>query len=281
MRFDADSLGLQPAAVALLRDLVHERLGVHYAEGRLDALADRIAPLVADRGFASFLDYFYFLKYDADTDGEWNRVMDALSVPESYFWREVDQIAAIVEHAIPELARRRPGAAIRIASVPCASGEEPLTIAMMLNEKGWFERARIELWGGDASCAALARARAGVYRARAFRTLPIALRDRYFRRDGEVWRVDPELHSRVQAWRHVNLASPKDSALVTNADVLFCRNVFIYFSDHAVKRVVDSFAEGLPVGAYLCVGAAESLLRVTDRFDLEELGGAFVYVKHQ
>ena len=208
-------------------------------------------------------------------------MLAALSVPESYFWREIDQIEAIVGQVVPELVKSRPSAPIRIVSVPCASGEEPLTIAMMLNEAGWFSRARFELWGGDASCAALARARAGVYRERAFRALPAPLRERYFRREGETWRVDPELHQRVQRWRQVNLATPEDTAAISHTDVLFCRNVFIYFSEETVKRVVDSFADGLPDGGYLCVGAAESLLRVTDRFELEEVGGAFVYVKHR
>jgi chemotaxis protein methyltransferase CheR len=281
MRFDADSLGLQPVAVSLLREIVHERLGVYFQDSRLDALADRLAPLVADRGFASFLDYFYFLKYDADTAGEWHRVMDALSVPESYFWREVDQIAAIVDHVVPDLVRRRPGLPIRIASVPCASGEEPLTIAMMLSEKGWFSRARFEIVAGDASCAALARARAGVYRERAFRSLPAPLRERYFHRAGDAWQIDEPLHRRIHDWRHVNLASQTDAMAVANADVMFCRNVFIYFSDDTVKRVVNAFADGLPDGGLLCVGAAESLLRVSDRFELEEVGGAFVYVKRR
>jgi chemotaxis protein methyltransferase CheR len=281
VRFDADSLGLQPAAVALLRDLIHERLGVYYAENRFDSLSDRLAPLVADKGFVSFLDYFYFLKYDPGGVAEWNRVMDALSVPESYFWREVDQIAAIVEHVVPALARRRPMLPLRIACVPCASGEEPLTIAMMLNEHGWFERARIQIEAGDASCAALARARVGLYRERAFRSLPLALRDRYFSQNGNSWLVDPTLKSRIQCWRQVNLASAEDTAVIEGADIVFCRNVFIYFSEQSVKRVVNTLADRMAPGGYLCVGASESLLRVTDRFELEEVGGAFVYVKQQ
>jgi chemotaxis protein methyltransferase CheR len=207
--------------------------------------------------------------------------MDALSVPESYFWREIDQVTAIVDHVVPELARKRTFTPIRIASVPCASGEEPLTIAMMLNERGWFERARIEIEAGDASCAALARARAGVYRERAFRTLPLSLRDRYFEKNGDGWRVDPALKSRVQRWHQVNLASPEDTAAIARADVVFCRNVFIYFSEESVKRAVNALADGMSDGGYLCVGASESLLRVTDRFELQEVGGAFVYVKQQ
>ena len=278
MPFDAESLGLQAGAVSLLRDLVHERLGLHYPDARVEALVDRLAPLVADRGFASFLDYFYFLKYDDAAAAEWDRVVDALSVQETYFWREIDQIKAVVDEVIPQLAGdgRRP---IRIWSVPCASGEEPLTVAMLLHEQGWFERARIELRAGDASPQALQRARVGSYRERAFRTLPPAFRERYFQRCGDQWKVDPALHARISTWQQVNLNLAADVAAVGAADVLFCRNVFIYFSDAAIRRVVDTLADVMPSPGYLCVGASESLLRLTDRFELEEIGGSFVYVK--
>jgi chemotaxis protein methyltransferase CheR len=280
MAFDADSLGLQPAATPLLRDLVHERLGVYFPESRFEALIDRLAPLVADRGFASFLDYFYLLKYDTAAQREWDRVMDALSVPESYFWREIVQIQAVVRDVIPALARGpRAHLPIRISCVPCASGEEPLTVAMALEEEGLFDRLLIDLAGADASLAALARARAGVYRERAFRALPDRLRERYFRRCGDAWHVDPALHARVRVWRQMNLMSRIDAAVVAQSDVIFCRNVFIYFSHEAVKRVVNTFADGMPTPGYLCVGASESLLRITDRFELAEIGGAFMYIK--
>jgi hypothetical protein len=101
-----------------------------------------MAPLVVERGFRSFLDLYYLLKYDEVSAAEaWRHVLDALSVPETYFWREMDQIRAIVCRVVPELARRGAGG-IRIWSAPCASGEEPLTIAMALNEAGWFDRTR-------------------------------------------------------------------------------------------------------------------------------------------
>ena len=182
MAFDADSLGLHGATAALLRDIVHERLGLHYEENRLDTLADRLAPRVADCGFETFLDYYYYLKYDPEAAEEWHHVMDALSVPETYFWREIDQIKAVVDHVLPKLAVQLSGRPLRIWSVPCASGEEPLTLAMLLEQCGWFERLPIELRAGDASRAALNRAQAGLYRERAFRTLPASLKDRFFRR---------------------------------------------------------------------------------------------------
>ena len=278
MRFDADSLGLQRGAVTLVRDLVHERTGLYYDEGRMEGMADRLAPLVSARGFASFLDYYYLLKYDESGRDEWDRVLDALSVPETYFWREVDQLRAIVDVVIPVLAARlaRP---IRIWCVPCATGEEPLSIAMMLDLAGWFSRARIELRASDASPALLDLARRGRYRERAFRNLPRDLRERYFEADGDRWRATTHLQSRIHSWTQVNLLAPAQVMPLATADVIFCRNVFIYFSEAAVRRVVDAFADAMPDPGYLCIGAAESLLRITDRFDLERVSEAFVYLK--
>jgi chemotaxis protein methyltransferase CheR len=275
----SDDLGLSRTALPLLRDLVHERLGLYYGDDRCDMLMDRIAPLVIQRGFESLLDYFYLLKYDQEAEEQWARVMDALSIPETYFWREIDQIRAVVDIVVPELLRAYPAQPLRIWSVPCATGEEPLTIAMLLEERGWFHRARIEIHGSDASPGAIARAQAGVYRERSFRNCPAELREKYFVKQGDSWTARPTLHRRVTSWSRVNLMCEGDVALRARVPIIFCRNVFIYFSRERVKQVVDQFARLMPRPAYLCVGAAESLLKVGTAFDLEEIGGAFVYVK--
>jgi chemotaxis protein methyltransferase CheR len=273
------TLGLSLGALPLLRDLIHERAGLHYDPSREDMLADRLAPLVIERGFSSFLDYYYLLKYDSEAESEWRRVMDALAVPETYFWREVDQLRAIVELVVPALVRAHPGLPLRIWSVPCSTGEEPLTLAMMLQEAGWFDRAAIEIHASDASPAAIARARAGRFRERSFRSLPLHLRQRYFQPDGDVSVIDPALHRRVTSWSVVNLLCEGELAARARVPIIFCRNVFIYFSEAGVRQVVGQFARLMPSPAYLCVGAAESLLKATTVFELEEIGGAFVYVK--
>ena len=274
-----DGLGLSTAALPMLRDLVHERAGVFFDADRLPSLGERLAPLVLDRGFQSFLEYYYLLKYDAGACGEWLRVMDAISVPETYFWREIDQVKAVVDHVVPALVRSLGYGPLRIWSVPCASGEEPLTIAMVLEEAGWFGRAAIEIHASDASPALVDRARNGRYRERAFRALPPALRERYFSADGDGWAVDPSLRARVRSWTVVNLLADEQVALLARSPIIFCRNVFIYFSDAATRHVVETFARSMPAPGYLCVGASESLLKLTSRFDLEEIGGAFVYMK--
>ena len=278
MRFDGDTLGVPKGSDTLLRDLIHERTGLYYDDARREQMLDRLASLVIERGFQSYLDYYYLLKYDAEGTDEWPRVMDALSVPETYFWREADQFAALVERILPEVASRQLGRPIRIWSVPCASGEEPLSIAMALNEAGWFDRLPIQIHASDASAAALAKARAGRYRERSFRALSPQMREKYFVQDGDAWCVRPELCRRVQ-WSNVNLASEIEMRPMASAPVIFCRNVFIYFSDRSLRATVRVLAESMPRGGYLCVGASESLLQVSDAFELEQIGSAFVYVR--
>jgi chemotaxis protein methyltransferase CheR len=280
MVFQPDNLGLDDSGLPLLRELIHERTGLFYDAARYDSLSDRLAPLVIQRGFHSYLDFYYLLKYDdREAADEWRRVMDALSVQETYFWREVDQVKGLACTVLPALLRARPDLPIRIWSVPCATGEEPLSIAMMLNEAGWFDRVPIEIHASDASSSAIARAQQGRYRERAFRSLPPVLREKYFvQRDGGSMPI-PELQARIASWSVVNLMSAADLAPHTGYPIIFCRNAFIYFSARSVKTVAHAFADLMPTPAYLFLGASESLLNVTDRFMLDDLERAFVYVK--
>ena len=176
-----DTLGVRvpERSAELLRDLVHGHTGMFYDESRLSFMLDRLSARAVERGFDSLLDYYYLLKYDPQAEEEWARAIDALSVQETYFWRESDQLRALTEAILPGLvaAGRRP---VRIWSFPCATGEEPLSIAMALTEAGWFERASIELHASDASEAALKKAATRLYGGRSFRQLSVPLRDRYF-----------------------------------------------------------------------------------------------------
>jgi chemotaxis protein methyltransferase CheR len=280
MGYNSDISNVRRGAETLLRDLIHERVGLIFDDSKINLLADKLAPLVLERGFDSFLDYYYLLKYDADSADEWRSVINALTVQETYFWREMDQIHGLAEEIIPQLLAKNPAVPIRIWSAACATGEEPLTIAMRLNESGWFERAEIEIFASDASTAALERAQAGSYRERSFRALPANLREKYFTPNGKEWRVADALRERVK-WIRANLLETEKTAHLSSVSIIFCRNVFIYFSPEAVRRVVDLFARNMFVPAFLFVGAAESLLKVTDDFELEEIGNAFVYVKRK
>lgn len=280
MGFNSESLGLPKGTDVLLRALIHERTGAFFDNGKADLLTDKLSPLVIERGFTSFLDYYYLLKYDETAQDEWRNVMNALSVPETYFWREIDQVRALVEAILPQWFNAYGREPLKIWSAACATGEEPLTIAMALNEAGWFDRAAIEIYASDASSSAIEKARRGVYRERAFRNLSPELRAKYFTREGAAssWRVKEDLHARVR-WSVANLMDEREVAALASAHVIFCRNVFIYFSESGIAKTVRSFAKHIRPPGYLFVGASESLLRLTTDFNLEEINNAFVYVR--
>jgi chemotaxis protein methyltransferase CheR len=278
MQFYADTLSLAPSTFTILRDLIHERTGLFYEDSKRDILANKLSPRAIERGFESFLDYYYLLKYDDSAADEWQHVMDALSVQETFFWREIDAVQALVQVVLPQWQAAHPGTPLRIWSAACATGEEPLTIAMALQEAGWFDRVPIELYASDASPAAIAVARRGVYRQRSFRTLSPALQASYFTEVPGGWQVSPTLHARVR-WATANITIPAEVAALARAPIIFCRNVFLYFSPEAIRRTVHTFGERMASPGYLFIGVSESLLRITDMFELREIGGAFVYIK--
>ena len=261
----------------LLQDMIHAKTGLYFEDGKLDLLGDKLAPLLEARQLSSYLDYYYLLKDDVNRV-EWTTLFDALSVPETYFWREMDQVRAVVDEVVPRWVERLNGRTLRIWSVPCASGEEALTLAMALEEAGWFSRAPIQIYASDASEAALARAREGRYRERSFRALPDGLRERYFTAIDGGWQVSADLHTRI-AWSRVNVVAREEVAALAASPIVFCRNLFIYFSEASIRRVLDILAASMPSAGCLCLGVSESILKITEAFDLEPMQGASVYVK--
>lgn len=271
-----DDAELPVGVFLLLRELIRDRIGVSFEDNSRDLLALKLRDRLRARGLRAFLDYFYVLKYGPAGD-EWDRLTDALSVQETYFWRELDQVRAFVDVLVPQhvAANRGP---LRVWSAACATGEEPFSLCIALNEAGWFERADVEVWASDVSPAALEKAQNGVYRERSFRALPPTLREKYFTPVEGGWRAARDLHSRIRFVR-ANLMESADTSALATAPFIFCRNVFIYFSAATVAQVVRHFADRMPTPGYLFPGVSESLLRVTSAFQLEEVGKAFVYVK--
>ncbi|HEX4264566.1 MAG TPA: protein-glutamate O-methyltransferase CheR [Verrucomicrobiae bacterium] len=258
----------------LLRDLIHDRTGIFFEDSRMDLLLAKLEPLARDRECASFLEYYYALK---DNDrGEWDRAWEALSVQETYFWREIAQINALVDNIIPEWFQKT-SLPFRIWSAACATGEEPYTIAIALAEKGLGSHP-IEIFASDASPAAVEKAQRGIYREKSFRVLSPALRQKYFAPVAGGSQLSPEIMERVKFSR-VNLLELGEVSPVARVQALFCRNAFIYFSRHSIRQTVAMMAAKMPPGAHLFVGASESLLRLTTDFDLKEIEGALVYVR--
>lgn len=274
-----NALGISDNAFTLLRDLIEERLGIFYDNGKRDMLTDKLAQLMVDYDFQSFLDYYYALKYDADSGRYWSELMDRLSVPETYFWRQPEQFEVLARTIVPQhfAETSRP---IRIWSAACCTGEEPLSIAMALARAGYYPSRRVELIASDASPAMIAKARCGLYGERSFRNLPADWRARFFDPVGNKWKVKDELSAGIE-WRVVNLLDAAQVTAVPPADVVFCRNVLIYFSDAAITRLTAVLSQHMPVNGKLFIGAAESLTRLPSHFTLDEIEDAFVYINRR
>ena len=149
-------------------------------------------------------------------------------------------------------------------------------MAMAISEAGWFDRIAIKITATDLSHAALFKARQGLFRERSFRNLPVEKRDKFFEKEGNLWRVDPALHSRIR-WESANLIDHTDIARFGAVPFILCRNVFIYFSKETIRRVVRLMAESIQPPGYLLVGVSESLLKISSDFELTYVGNAFAY----
>ncbi|MBL9169425.1 MAG: protein-glutamate O-methyltransferase CheR [Verrucomicrobiales bacterium] len=262
------------SVLMLIRDLVHERTGIFFDNASLQLMADKLDGLVATQASAAYLDFYYRLKGEPETSPEWREVINLFSVQETYFWREIDQIRYFVDRIVPDWFAAT-SAPLTVWSAACASGEEPYSIAMALDAAGWGHHP-IRIHASDASDKALQKAASALYRERAFRLLPEAFRRQYFEEQPKGWKLNSQIAGRV-TFQWMNLVTEDNFDRIPDPQVIFCRNVFIYFSPISIAKAVRAFARRMSVGGYLFVGATESLLRLTDRFELRDLGTCFAY----
>ena len=273
------NLALPDDVFRLLRDAIYQRTGLWFAESSKYLLQKRLSPRARELNFDSFQKYYYYLQYDTRSDAEFDAIYDLVTTNETYFFREPQQLTAFVDEIVPDLLSRKAIKKIRIWSAGCSSGEEPYTIAMLLAESGYYDHAAFEIFASDLNQQALARARIGLYRESAFRATDPRLRDRYFIRQTEgSWRISDEIRTRVSFGR-VNLYEEGRVALMGHVDVIFCRNVIIYFDEASKRIVVNNFYNHLQDGGYLLLGHSESLMTLSTQFKLKHLKNDMVYQK--
>jgi chemotaxis protein methyltransferase CheR len=218
------------------------------------------------------LDYYYFLRYDPEATAELLALADVVTVNETYFFREQQQLRVLVSELIAP--RVQSGARPRVWCAACSTGEEPITIAALLDERGILPQ--VELVASDLSARALQVAKMGHYPPRALRAFEKV--PGWLRPEGQSHVSDERLRGSID-WRRINLLDNEAIAALGVFDVIICRNVLIYFRDTTVQAVVSRLNQSLVPGGLLLVGASESLMRLGTAFNCEEHGGAFFYRK--
>ena len=258
-------------------EFLYRRTGMVFAEGKRYYVHRRIAERMAALALADFPAYFHRLR--ADSDGEVEQFINAFTVNETYFYREDHQLRCLTTDLLAERRRMKPpGQPYRLWSVPCATGEEPYSLALWLLEN-WPEvdTHDIEIVGSDIDTNCLEAARAGLYGARALMRLTPALVDKYFEPAGpDQWRLVTDLRQSVQ-FSPVNIVDPESVRAHGTFDVIFCRNVLIYFDEASRRLAAENLYESLAPGGFICLGHTESMSRVSSLFEVRRFADAIVY----
>jgi len=265
----------------LLRDCVYSHCGIFFDSDSKYLLEKRLAKRLTALSLPSFRDYYHYLKYNRKKDQELMDIMDILTTNETYFFRESFQLKAFTDEIIPELIKARLSSgnhALRIWSAGCSTGEEAYTIAMLLHGikelRGW----KIEIVGTDISQRVLQHARRAVYGKSSFRATDQEYVRRFFVEQEDGLKVCDEIRNLVTI-SHLNLFDTNRMVMLGKMDLIFCRNVIIYFDLAAKKRVVESYFNSLCEGGFLLLGHSESLMNITTLFTLRHFKNDMIYQK--
>jgi chemotaxis protein methyltransferase CheR len=264
----------------LLSEWLSERSGIRFGPEKRDILRSRLEPRRAELGLETFEEMYLHLKFHPDREKEWERLVPHLTNNESYFFRETGQLDVLRDEVLAKVraaAEARGRREIRILSAGCAAGEEPYTLAMVVKQSGLFPAPwRVRITGADLDTAVLERARRARYTQNAFRRTDDSIRRRYFKQDGDAWTLSPEITSMVE-FRQANLVSGRWAKSLPPQDIVFCRNVLIYFDDESMRGAIENLYGAMAPGGYLFLGHAESLSRIPTRLRTERRPGAIFY----
>lgn len=264
-----------------LRDFLYRKTGIMFSEAKRYFVERRVADRMSAAGIGNFPDYFTFLR--ADAGGEIEHFINAVTVNETYFYREEYQFQCLTQDLLRErLEVKSPAEAVRLWSVPCSSGEEPYSLAIWLLEN-WptVDSYDVEICGSDIDTNVLQDAREAVYGERALMRLPAYLVERYFERRGpQRWQLIDDIRQSI-ALSQVNVLDIAGMQSHGAFDVIFCRNMLIYFDDASRRRAAENLFDCLKPGGFLCLGHSESMSRISPLFEARRYADAIVYRRPQ
>ncbi len=266
---------MQENGLAKLSQIIHDYCGLGYND-RLSILRDKISKRVNELG----LTYGDYCEYLTTSTAEWDVLVELLTINETYFYREENQLNECCSFVLPLMKDRNRDRPLRIWSAACSSGEEPYTLAMLIQETGRFLPGTVEIIATDINKKVLLKAEKGWYHnsSFAFRRIPEALLKKYFIDENGGFQIKASTKKMVK-FQHLNLLHEDKIADIGEVDIIFCRNVLIYFDQDKTKRVIRSLYGNLTHGGYLFLGHAESITDPNMGFQKVRSDKSFYYRK--
>ena len=259
-----------------LKDIIYNNSGILFAENKKYLLENRLSKRLADLNFTSFKDYIYYLKYDIKKRQEMETLLNLVTINETYFLRERGQLDYLVTHIVPEFIKAGKRS-LKILSAPCSTGEEPYSIALLLKKAGLYEKINIDITAIDINSEVVALAKKGEYRQASFRGVPLDFMNN-FDQEGQSYFIKDEIKRKVR-FTTGNITLPTLPTTLGKMDVIFCRNVLIYFDLEGKQKTIKNFKNMLTDPGYLCLGHSETLNKISDEFQMKNVGTCILYMK--
>ncbi len=272
---------MSAAQFTKLSKIIYDRSGIHFPDAKKYVLESRLSRRLQELEMDNYDDYIAFLTIGPYQSDEFQEMFNKITINETSFFRNEPQLDVFEKQVLPELLESRKSLKrLRVWSAACSSGEEPFTLAIQIHRSlgvrlmDW----RVEILGTDISEKALSTALSGKYTDYAVRSTPSTVKNRYFKQDGSFWVLDPTIKSMV-SFEVLNLKDRLAAKRFGQFDVIFCRNVLIYFDNPMKTQVVNTFAEQLKPDGTLFIGHSETLRGLETPFTQMNVPQGFCYRK--
>jgi chemotaxis protein methyltransferase CheR len=264
-----------------MTDYIYRKTGIYL---ELDKHFEKLSKYIESRckviGADSFRKYFYTLRFEDKDGAEFQALVNGMTVNETYFYREKEQFEVLVDRILPELHAVKPkGQPLRILSAPSSTGEEPYSMILHILEEGVIVEERdIEVVGIDIDSTVIEKAKLGKYSDRSVHAIPPGVLAKYFKKKPLGYDLIEDLIGSVD-FKLSNIFDRGDMRKLGKFDVIFSRNMLIYFDDASRKEVAMTFYDMLNPGGYVLLGHAEYMSRITSVFKAKKIESTLIYQK--
>jgi len=281
--FGKEKLVLDDKKFREIRDYIYDKSGMYFNDSKKYLLENRLVKRVESLSLNGFDEYFYYIRYDQKKEKELIELFNAITINETSFFRNEPQIEAYSNEVLPEIIRNAKAEGrkeITIWSAASSSGEEPYTLAIMVHEiqRMWKGALTVKIVGSDISTDIIDQAKEGAYNEYSVRNIPPEFMKKYFENAGQKYVLSDLIKNYVE-FVHINLIDMNEMSKMKGADIIFCRNVLIYFDTASKTKVVSKLYDNLNRGGYLFIGHSESLHGISKAFRLVHFNKSIAYKK--